>query len=208
MPRIPARIVHRPWYVEALRTGALAPAALPPLVRTAMFPDRPDEPYTPAPGVRVPERVHVQCHARHYVGWRGGELRLLSHDDPEQERRERVLNALGGPIGGCFRVERAWIHRTGPLPRGLRVVARHMYLAARYGDVAELTRLLDAGVDPRGVRGPQRSSLLHLADQIGDPAVIRRLLAAGLDPNQRDSLGNRPLAGVPDVPDWLRALLR
>ncbi|GIJ58658.1 hypothetical protein Vau01_061740 [Virgisporangium aurantiacum] len=180
----------RPWYLNAVAAGELAPAALPPLVRTALFPDRPDEPYAPAPGIGVPDRIHVQCRGRHYVGWRDGALRLLSHD-PEDERREQVLQALGGPVIGCFRVRRAWERRVGRLPDRMRAVARHMFLAASHGDLAELTRLLDAGVDPRGVRGPQQQSLLHLADQIADAELIQRLLHAGLDPSWTDNRGRR-----------------
>jgi hypothetical protein len=164
------------WYLDPLRAGDLAPSALPPLVRTALFPDRPHGPYIPAPGVRVPERFHVQCQrARHYVGWRDGTLRLLSHDDAD---RERVLIALGARRLGCFEVEHAWERRAGRLPRRLRAVARHLYLATAYGDAAEVRRLLDAGVDPRGVRGPQRQSLRDLARHLGDPAVVRRLTTA------------------------------
>ena len=180
----------RPWYLDALRDGHLAPAALPPLVRTALFPQRPDEPYAPAPGIAVPDRIHVQCRGRHYVGWRDGTLRLLSHD-PEDERREQVLQALGGPLIGCFRVRRAWERRSGRLPDRMRAVARHLFLAASNGDLAELTRLLDEGVDPRGVRGPQQLSLLHLADQIADAELIQRLMRAGLDPSWTDNNGRR-----------------
>ncbi|GIJ71051.1 hypothetical protein [Virgisporangium ochraceum] len=176
------------WYLDPLNTGDLAPSALPPLVRTAVFSDRPRGPYLPAPGVSVPERFHVQCHrARHYVGWRDGELRLLSHGDAD---RERVLHALGARRFGCFEVEHAWERRAGRLPRRMRAVARHLYLATAYGDAAEVARLLDAGVDPRGVRGPQGQSLLHVADGL-DPAVVRRLLDAGLDPDLRDNDGRR-----------------
>lgn len=172
-----------PWYLDALRTGDLTPSALPPLVQAALFPDRPPEPYAPMPGVEVPDRIHVQCPGgRHYVGFRNGELSLLSHTDPVQVRRERVLQAMGGPVDGCHYVLDSWIRRTGRLPRRLRAVAHHMYLAASHGDAGELARLLDAGVDPRGVRGPQGRSLLDLADRIDDPDVVRRLRDAGGPP--------------------------
>ncbi|GGM36483.1 hypothetical protein GCM10007977_042410 [Dactylosporangium sucinum] len=64
-----------------------------------------------------------------------------------------------------------------------------MFLAAAHGDAAEVHRLLDAGVDPRGVRGLQCRSLLHVAHRIGDLALIRRLRAAGVDPLTPDSYG-------------------
>jgi hypothetical protein len=177
-----------PWYLGDLRAGRLTPAALPPLVRTALYPHRPDEPYVPAPGVAVPDRIHVQCHrARHYVGWRDGALRPLSHPDAE---RERVLHALGAHRFGCFDVEHAWNSRRGRLPRQVRAVARHLFLAVAHGDADEVTRLLDAGVDPRGVRGPHNQSLLHVADGL-DPAVVLRLLDAGLDPDLEDFTGRR-----------------
>ncbi|MEV0133265.1 ankyrin repeat domain-containing protein [Dactylosporangium sp. NPDC050688] len=64
-----------------------------------------------------------------------------------------------------------------------------MFLAAAHGDTPEVHRLLDAGVDPRGVRGPQGQSLLHVAHRAGDITLIRRLRSAGVDPLAPDSLG-------------------
>ena len=64
-----------------------------------------------------------------------------------------------------------------------------MFLAAGHGDVAEVHRLLDAGVDPRGVRGPQGQSLLHVAHRIDDVGLIQRLRAAGVDAFAPDSHG-------------------
>jgi hypothetical protein len=192
---LPALVIreHVPWFVYALAAGDLEPAALPPLVRTALFPDRVDEEYEPAPGIPVPDRFHVQCRARHYVGWRDGELRMLSHDDdPVDERREELLHALGGPLPGCYRVRRAWEDRKGRLPDRMRAVTRHLYLAAANGDLTEVNRLVDEGVDPRGVRGPQGRSLLHLADEIADADVIGRLLRAGLHPGYSDNDGRTP----------------
>ncbi|MET7396489.1 hypothetical protein ABZS66_23715 [Dactylosporangium sp. NPDC005572] len=188
LPVVPASAHGLPWFFEPLRAGHLPATALHPLVRAAMFPDGPDEPYAPAPGVPVPDRVHVQCVARHYVGWRAGQLQALSHT-PDDLHRERTLLALGGRATGCLAVLDAWAARTGTLPRQLRAVAHHMFLAAAHGDAAEVHRLLDAGVDPRGVRGVQRQSLLHVAHRIGDVALIRRLRAAGVDPLAADSHG-------------------
>ncbi|MEV0566980.1 hypothetical protein [Dactylosporangium sp. NPDC050588] len=193
LPAVPETALNLPWFVEALRCGWLPISAVHPLVRAAMFPDAPDTPYAPAAGVRVPERIHVQCGShRHYVGWRDGRLAALSHT-PDDVCRERALQALGGRSTGCLAVLDNWSARTGPLPRQIRIVARHMLLAAGHGDVAEVHRLLDAGVDPRGVRGVQRRSLLHMAHLIGDVALIRRLRAAGLDPTVPDGHGHSAL---------------
>jgi hypothetical protein len=190
LPAVPETARGLPWFVWPLYHGQLPVTALHPLVRAAMFPDGPDEPYAPAPGVPVPERVHVQCTGRrHYVGWRAGRLEALSHP-PDDLLRERSLRALGGPAAGCLTVLDNWSARTGRLPREIRVVARQLFLAAVHGDAAEVHRLLDAGVDPRGVRGVQRRSLLHVAHRIGDVPLIQRLRAAGLDPAAPDGHGH------------------
>ncbi|WP_238007489.1 hypothetical protein KZZ52_18885 [Dactylosporangium sp. AC04546] len=188
LPAVPSSALSLPWFFEPLLAGHLPATALHPLVRAAMFPDAPDEPYASAPGVQVPERVHVQCVARHYVGWRAGRLEALDHT-PDDMHRERALQALGGRATGCLAVLDAWAARTGTLPRQIRRVTRHLFLAASHGDAAEVRRLLDAGVDPRGARGLQRQTLLHVADRIGDVALIRRLRAAGVDPLAPDNHG-------------------
>lgn len=64
--------------------------------------------------------------------------------------------------------------------------------AARYGDTAALTRLLNRGcpVDASDYDG---RSLLHVAVHNKQEAVVKQLLAAGADPNVRSSNGSSPL---------------
>jgi hypothetical protein len=66
--------------------------------------------------------AYVPCgQSRHIVRWEAGELRLLSHPDPEAER---VLVALGGEKSRCVEVAQAWGRRAEDLsmlaigPRG------------------------------------------------------------------------------------------
>ena len=50
--------------------------------------------------------AYLPCgQSRHIVRWEAGELRLLSHPDPEAER---VLVALGGEKSRCVEVAQAW----------------------------------------------------------------------------------------------------
>ena len=65
--------------------------------------DRPNGPwYTPLP----PCEATVPCgQSRHVIRWEAGELRLLSHADPEAEL---VLAALGGEKARCVEIAEAW----------------------------------------------------------------------------------------------------
>ena len=65
--------------------------------------DRPNGPwYTPLP----PCEATVPCgQSRHVIRWEAGELRLLSHADPEAEL---VLAALGGEKSQCVEIARTW----------------------------------------------------------------------------------------------------
>jgi ankyrin repeat protein len=68
---------------------------------------------------------------------------------------------------------------------GLRVWARDTPLirAAKEGDVAEVERLLAAGVDPSAT-GRHGHSALYEAAKRGDPAIVQHLLDAGANPNE------------------------
>jgi len=140
-PELPASGQEDPWFLPPLRTGALAPDGLHPLVQEALFPNRPAQPYRRPPGVPVPDRIAVACAGRrHHVGFRGGHLVLLSHG-PDEFRREQVLTALTAQASGCFEVLRNWTAGTGWLPDHLWALAEHRVLAARGGDTAEVARL-------------------------------------------------------------------
>eukprot|EP00879_Flechtneria_rotunda_P017633 GHRR01018484.1.p1 GENE.GHRR01018484.1~~GHRR01018484.1.p1 ORF type:complete len:322 (+),score=149.17 GHRR01018484.1:57-1022(+) len=64
--------------------------------------------------------------------------------------------------------------------------------AARYGDAAALSRLLERGcpVDAADYDG---RTLLHVAVTNKQEAIVRQLLAAGGNPNVKDSAGRSPL---------------
>jgi hypothetical protein len=179
---------------ELLRLGVIGLPGLHPLVRACMFPDYsgdPDE-YRPMPEIQ-PELIRVRCRGVwHRVGWRDGRITALDHT-AEEARRELVMGALGGEVPRCFTVVRSW--RAGPVKaRPLRELRRHALLALRHGDVAEVTRLLDLGVDPGGLRDDNGDDPLHYLAHLNSVPVLHHLLAAGLDVNRRGALGRTPLA--------------
>ena len=68
-----------------------------------------------------------------------------------------------------------------------------VHVAARQGDGAALSRLLQAEPGLRDVRTALGSTPLHLAAMNPDTSAMRVLLAAGADPNARDGEGSTPL---------------
>ncbi len=200
--------------LELLRHGRIAPNALHPLVRGALFPHLDtDVTDAPEPVGKIPVTIPVRCRGEwHKVGWREGSLTALGHD-VEESQREEVLEALGGEVAGCFGVVRAWnwvsAGRPGNgdyddddepnqpwLPRPLRQVRTDLLRAIMHGDVAEIERYLAAGIDLVGVRDWRGRTLLHLAACVEIPDLVPRLVATGLDPNARDSHDRTPLHQV------------
>ncbi len=184
--------------LEILRTGALAADELHPLVRSAMFPDQPDPGYHP----RLPSvdsaAVAVRCRgAWHRVGWRDGRTAALNHTT-EEEQRERVMRSLGGQAPACFTVAETWRGTADTrLPAALRRLRTHGLTAVQHGHTGEFVRLLDAGVDPAGLRDRWGRTPLHLLARLGDSvALLPRLLAAGLTLADRDRRGRTPLGCV------------
>ena len=168
----------------ALREGRLPPEWLHPLVHDALFPgreprtDRADLPSGP-PEPRLPESVRVRCQGEwHQVRFEDGVL-AIPHSAEEQEREE-AMEALGGAVGGCFAVRRAWRTGEGRLPRALRELRREIFDRAHHGDTAGLERLLDLGVDPH-VRDTDGCTLLHVLHLVDHERLLPRLLKAGLD---------------------------
>ncbi|GAA1039626.1 hypothetical protein GCM10009557_58790 [Virgisporangium ochraceum] len=183
--------------VELLRFGHTRPAALHPSVRAALFPDEPAEErgaaYAPLPGPDAGAPVAVRCTGEwHQVRWEPGGLATPSHG-AEDLRRHRALEALGGAVAGCFAVARAWRAYNGQLPEAMVRLKAHLAAAAEHGDVDEVERLLDAGVDPVGVRGQDLRTLLHHVGRLGRATLVPRLVGAGIDVDSEDSLDRTPL---------------
>jgi len=72
---------------------------------------------------------------------------------------------------------------------------RALYLAARSGELGEVTRLLELGVDPEGYRDPREygATALIVAASYGHAQVVRELLDAGAHMDQPDDLLRTPL---------------
>jgi len=65
--------------------------------------------------------------------------------------------------------------------------------AVRFGDLAEVKRLvIDCGIEPN-VRGVDGATLLHYAAEYGSPKIVEFLLERGADPNVQDNNGWTPL---------------
>jgi hypothetical protein len=201
VPRVPGSYAHipefrwrRPPDVDLLRFGRIAPRELHPLVRAAMFPDEPTAGRYAPPAPAVPKDVRVRCGGEwHRVGFGPDGIAALSHTD-EEIRRERALLALSGPPSRCLAVVRDWRNRDGWLPRRLRDLRTHLNRAVLHGDADEVERLLDAGLDPVGLRSRRNGrTLLHRVTHLDRPELVRRLVDAGLDIDERDAEGDTPL---------------
>jgi hypothetical protein len=163
-----------------LRHGGISPEGLHPLVSASLLPGRtaasgPGGP--PDPGLPAP--VRIRCRGEWHEARSGGGQLQVPHS-AEEERRERSMGALGGPVAGCFAVRQAWTSGTGRLPRALRAQREEFFQLVQHGDTPGVLRLLDTGLDPR-VRDGRQRTLLHLVSLVDYEAVLPRLLAAGLD---------------------------
>jgi hypothetical protein len=208
--------------LELLRHGLLGTEELHPLVRAALFPDQPDPGYRPRIGAasarstvdiggRTPESIQwreeeplcgwagqdqqIRCVGGwHRIAFRAERIEAPDHSTGT-ETRERTLKALGGPVAPCLRAVEAWSGQAdlAELPLELDPLLRHARSVVYHGLADELVRLLDAGLDPRGVRlppergedaGSRRAGMLHDLARFPTPdavALLPRLLAAGLD---------------------------
>ncbi|MFB4314249.1 ankyrin repeat domain-containing protein [Actinomadura sp. 21ATH] len=208
---LPQSVWRRPPDLDLLRTGALGPDDLHPLVRSALFPAYPDpgRPAGPPAEPAAPEPVRVRCKGGewHEVVVRDGDLRI-PHTDEERER-EQALEALGGKVTGCFAVHTAWRTSTGRLPRRLREQRQELFLHLQHGDTPAVLRLLNAGAAVRSLDGRKRT-LLHHLHLVDHEELLPRLLKAGLDLEARDQGGRTPLhmaVGDHGSPELVRALV-
>ncbi|WP_238015308.1 ankyrin repeat domain-containing protein [Dactylosporangium sp. AC04546] len=200
-----ADTLRRPVDVHLVRLGLLPAERLHPLVLAAFDPSAAWRPFEPPAGAPVRVRCGEAWHDVHMTGGRF----TVPHSD-EERQREETMRALGGETHGCFAAERAWRHRGERLPRELEDQRRDLMLRAQHGDVAGVTALLDAGIDPHA-RDLHGRTLLHLLPCLGgDLALLDRLLAAGLDLDDRDNRGYSVLhvaVRAGGSPELVRALL-
>jgi hypothetical protein len=144
--------------------------------------------------------IEIACSGRtHRIGFRGGRITALDHT-PQEITRERALGVLGGPAAVCVSAVDAWSRNprrvvygqraSDELPAELARLRTHAVLAQYHGDTDELVRLLDAGIDPHGIRAADGGPLHRLSRVDG---VLARLLAAGLDINEVNERGDTPL---------------
>jgi ankyrin repeat protein len=91
-----------------------------------------------------------------------------------------TMTALLMMLGGIF------------LPLSLSATITDLHYAAASGDVAEITRLLDAGADIEA-RADGAFTPLHWAAFGGQPATITTLLDRGADAKARSDDGQRPI---------------
>ncbi|MFD4022610.1 hypothetical protein ACFWRV_03705 [Streptomyces sp. NPDC058576] len=167
--------------LDLLRTGAIEPGQLHPLVARALVPDNPP----PAPasartrtGDRAGASRVVECRgAQHRIGLVEGALAPLDHD-PAEIRREELLVALTGTPLPCLQaIDEA--HRRPDCLTGVRERLDH-------GDIAGALAVVEGLLGPEAVLrdGPLRDELeaaaqrritygLFRADLLG-PGPIRR----------------------------------
>jgi hypothetical protein len=193
VPLLPEACWRRLPDLDLLRFGDIDPGELHPLVSAGLFPARAlrttDGPS--GPGGRPPAATRVRCRGEwHEVRPLDGGIR--TQHTAEEERRERAMRALGGPVTGCFAVQQAWTSGTGWLPKALRAQRREFFSLVQHGETTEVLRLLDAGTDPF-IRDGRQRTLLHLLHLVDHEAVLPRLLAAGLDLEARDHHHRTPL---------------
>jgi ankyrin repeat protein len=206
---LPEALWRRLPDLDLLQFGDIAPEELHPLVSASLFPARARHPADgpPDPACRPLPAVRVRCRGEwHEVRQLAGGLRL--QHTVEEERRERAMRALGGPVTGCFAVQQAWTSGTGWLPKTLREQRREFFSRVQHGDTAEVIRLLETGTDPR-IRDGRKRTLLHLLHLLDHETMLPRLLQAGLDLEARDHHQRTPLhVAVGEGPEALvRALL-
>jgi hypothetical protein len=163
-----------------------------------MFPDQTDPGYDPRPPTVDGADLTVECAGRvHRIGWRAGHITALDHSQQEFTR-ERALGALGAERVRCVVIVDTWRGRDrGELPGQLRGLRDHGLAVVWHGDADAFREILDAGVDPRGLRDSQGHGPLDRLAHLPDPiALLGRLLDAGLGLATQDTMGRTPLANV------------
>ncbi|GAA3057982.1 hypothetical protein GCM10020229_82070 [Kitasatospora albolonga] len=154
--------------LELLRSGAIRPERLHPLVAAALAPGHPAPPRVRPDGSSAPALVDCQG-ARHRIALVDGTLSPLDHD-PAELHREQLLSALGGTPMPCLRtIEQA--HRHPEELTGVRERLAH-------GDSAGALAVVESLLGPAALlpEGPLRSALEAAAER----RVTHGLYRAGL----------------------------
>ncbi|MFF3851050.1 hypothetical protein [Streptomyces sp. NPDC002328] len=183
LPVLPDAATWEPPDLELLRTGAIEPGRLHPLVASALAPG-----YGPPPGSRrSPDRAGeprlVDCRgAAHRIGLVDGMLAPLDHG-PDELRREELLVALTGTPLPCLQAINE-AHRRPDCLTGVRERLDH-------GDIAGALAVVEGLLGPDAVLrgGPLRDELEAAAQR----RITYGLYRAGLsDPGpSRSRKGDR-----------------
>ena len=108
--------------------------------------------------------------------------KIMNKGSQTMKRYLIILTSLFMMLGGMF------------LPLSLSATITDLHNAAARGDVAEITRLLDAGADIQARSDEGGLTPLHLAAQEGHPAAITTLLDRGANIQARaDEYGTTAL---------------
>ncbi|MEV0359101.1 hypothetical protein AB0H71_23890 [Nocardia sp. NPDC050697] len=153
--------------LELLRTGAITPDRLHPLVAAALAPGHP-----PPEKPDAPEQLLVECRGeQHRLGLRNGTLTALDHT-PAELRREELLIALTGTPLPCLRV----IDQAHRNPDALAGVGERL----RHGDIAGALAMVEnlLGPDTLLRDGPLRAEL----DAAAERRITHGRYRAGLTP--------------------------
>ena len=173
LPVLPDAATWVPPDLELLRTGAITPERLHPLVATALVPDYASAGPPPAPEPAGQPRL-VECRgARHRIGLVDGVLAPLDHD-PAEIRREELLVALTGTPLPCLQaIDEA--HRRPECLTGVRERLDH-------GDIAGALAVVEGLLGPDAVlrEGPLRDELEAAAERRITYGLFREGLT-GLD---------------------------
>ncbi|MET8544467.1 hypothetical protein ABZW03_28065 [Kitasatospora sp. NPDC004799] len=158
LPLLPDAATWVPPDVDLLRSGAIGPDRLHPLVAAALAPGHRPNPAT-WPGTSPPDERTVDCRGtRHRIGLVDGVLTPLDHD-PAEVRREELLAALSGTPLPCLRaIDLA--HRRPYQLAGVRERLDH-------GDTAGALAVVEALLGPEAVlrEGPLRDELAAAAER-------------------------------------------
>ncbi|MEV7726312.1 hypothetical protein AB0P15_16395 [Streptomyces sp. NPDC087917] len=170
LPVLPDAATWEPPDLALLRTGAIDPGRLHPLVARALVPDHPPTAPSPRPPDPAGAPHRVSCRgAEHRIALVDGVLAALDHD-PAELRREELLVALTGTPLPCLQaIDTA--HRRPDCITGVRERLRH-------GDVAGALAVVEGLLGTEAVLrdGALRDELEAAARQ----RVVHGLFRAGL----------------------------
>ena len=80
-----------------------------------------------------------------------------------------------------------------PQVPAMEILQKRLLLLATHGELEEVQKLLDLGVDPNKARDLLGFNALHLAANWGHPCITEALLAHGADPHAKNNVGATPL---------------